>query len=338
MGERALRTFAVIPAYRASATLRRVVERALEVVDEVIVVDDACPQRCGDLLSGFGGVRVHVIRCETNGGVGAATKIGMVEALARGAEVIVKIDADDQMDTSYVPEMVAYLASQPEIDLVKGNRFADSVTLRRMPIARLVGNAALTFLVKFSTGYWTIVDPTNGFIAVRAQALRETDLGALANRYFFEIDLLCSFGLQRRAIAELQMPAIYAGEHSSLSIAGVLLNFPGKLLFRFLRRVLINYLIVEINVGSLCAAIGLPMLLAALVFGGHEWLVSIQSGQPRPTGTIILALMLFTIGVQLSLQALLFDVQFATRTVKIRPDVRRENRGAPEHAGEALVR
>ncbi|MBV8642692.1 MAG: glycosyltransferase family 2 protein [Candidatus Eremiobacteraeota bacterium] len=313
------RTVAVVPAYRAAATLARVVERALEVVDEVIVVDDACPERCSEVLAGAPN-RVHVVRREHNGGVGAATKTGIVEALARGAEIIVKVDADDQMDTSYIPHMVAFLQRAPEIDMVKGNRFADPATLYRMPVTRLIGNAGLTFLVKFSTGYWTIVDPTNGFIAVRARALRETNLARLADRYFFEIDLLCAFGLRRRPIAEMEMPAIYAGERSSLSVGTVLLTFPGRLLTRFLRRILVNYFVVEINVGTLCAVIGLPMLLAGLAFGGHEWAVSIATNQPRPTGTIILALMLFTIGFQLALQAVLFDVQFGTRTAKVRAD------------------
>lgn len=313
-----LRTIAVIPAFRASTTLRRVVERALEVVDEVIVVDDACPERCSDVLTGAFPSRVRVIRREQNGGVGAATKSGIAEALARGADVIVKVDADDQMDTSYIPAMVACLRAQPEIELVKGNRFADPSTLHRMPIVRLLGNAGLTLLVKFSSGYWTIVDPTNGFIAVRARSLRETNMAALADRYFFEIDLLCSFGLHRRTIAEMRTPAIYAGERTSLSIGHALVTFPGRLLKRFLRRIIVNYLIVEINVGTLCAVIGLPLLLAATIFGGHEWLVAIQTGQPRPTGTIVLALLLFTIGVQLSLQALVFDVQFGTRTIKVR--------------------
>ena len=152
------RTVAVVPAYRAAATLARVVERALEVVDEVIVVDDACPERCSEVLAGAPS-RVHVVRREHNGGVGAATKTGIVEALARGAEIIVKVDADDQMDTSYIPHMVAFLQRAPEIDMVKGNRFADPATLYRMPVTRLIGNAGLTFLVKFSTGYWTIFSP-----------------------------------------------------------------------------------------------------------------------------------------------------------------------------------
>ena len=125
--------------------------------------------------------------------------------------------------------------------------------------------------MKFSSGYWTIVDPTNGFIALRAQAVRQLNLDRLSDRYFFEIDLLCQFGLHRRVIAELEMPALYGDERSSLSIPHVMMSFPMKLAARFARRLLVNYLIVEINVGSLCALIGLPLiwLAGALRSAGH---------------------------------------------------------------------
>jgi glycosyltransferase involved in cell wall biosynthesis len=314
-------TIAVIPAYRASETLEGVVAECLGVVDHVVVVDDACPENCTANLTRFvDSAKVTVVRRSQNGGVGAATKDGIAEALRRGADVIVKVDADGQMDTRYVPHMIEFLASQPEVDVVKGNRFADAATLQKMPVARLIGNAGLTFLVKFSSGYWTIVDPTNGFFAIRASALRKMNVKALADRYFFEIDLLCALGLARRAIAELEMPAIYGNEKSSLSISRALLGFPGRLLVRFLKRIIVNYLIVEINVGSICGFLGIPLLIAALVFGCHEWLVSYATGQPRATGTIILALLMFMLGFQLSLQALLYDVQFSTRTVKVRRD------------------
>jgi dolichol-phosphate mannosyltransferase len=315
----------IVPAYRARATIAQVVEKALLVADFVVVVDDASPDDTGDAVPSEN-PRVHLLRHERNRGVGGATKTGMRKALELGADYLVKIDADDQMDTSYVPDMIEILERYPEIDLVKGNRFADPATLQAMPAPRLLGNAGLTLLVKFSSGYWTIVDPTNGFIAVRASAVRQLSLDRLADRYFFEIDLLCRFGLRKRAIAELEMPAIYGGEHSSLSIPRVLFSFPLKLAARFLRRLLINYLIVEINVGSLCGLIGLPLLLVAVLFGGHEWALSSLTGIPRPTGTIVLSLLLFMIGFQLSLQALLYDVQFSTRTVKLR---RGEHHGAP---------
>ena len=314
------KTYAVIPAFRAADTLARVVERALAVVDYVIVVEDACPEHCSDSVEHLrDSGRLEVIRRPVNGGVGAATKTGIDEALRRGAEIIVKIDADDQMDTRYVPLMVDFLRKQPDVDLVKGNRFADANTLRKMPITRLIGNAGLTFLVKVSSGYWTIVDPTNGFIAVRAKALRSLNIAALANRYFFEIDLLCALGLGRRTIAEMEMPAIYGNEKSSLSIPQALFTFPGRLFQRFLQRLVVNYLIVEINFGSICALIGIPLLLAAILFGSYQWNVSYISGQPRATGTVMLALLLFITGFQLSLQALFYDVQFAPRTLKVRP-------------------
>jgi dolichol-phosphate mannosyltransferase len=317
--KKSIRAFAVIPAYRAAATLATVVGQCLAVVDHVVVVDDRCPERCGETIAGLTGTgRVTLVNREKNGGVGAATKDGIATAMRLGADVIVKVDADGQMDVRYVPHMIEFLRTQPEVDLVKGNRFADSSTLSRMPFARLIGNAGLTLLVKFSSGYWTIVDPTNGYIALRSTALERLNTAALADRYFFEIDLLCQFGLARRAIAELEMPAIYGNENSSLSIGRALVEFPGKLLARFLRRVLINYLVVEINVGSICGIIGIPLLIAAVVFGSHEWLLSYSSGQPRATGTIILALLMFMLGFQLSMQALLYDVQFSTRTVKIR--------------------
>lgn len=310
---------AVIPAYRASLTIERVVRRALEVADFVVVVDDACPERSGSLI--VPDERIRVLKHERNRGVGGATKTGFAEAILLGADYIVKLDADDQMDTSYVPFMIEVLERNAEIELVKGNRFSDPATLRTMPTARLIGNAALTLMVKFTSGYWTLVDPTNGYFIVRTSALRQTDVSKLADRYFFEIDMLSAFGLRRCVIAELEMPAIYAGERSSLSIPAVLATFPPRLFKRFIRRMLVNYLIVEINVGSLCGLIGLPLLLFGAAFGAHEWYVSVSSHIPRPTGTIVLSLLLFMTGFQLTLQALLYDVQFATRTAKLRRDM-----------------
>jgi dolichol-phosphate mannosyltransferase len=315
------RTFAVIPAYCARATLAHVVDRALSVVDRVVVVEDACPENCADTLEAYqASGRVGIIRRAVNGGVGAATKMGIREALRLGADVIVKIDADGQMDTRYVPHMIEFLRDQPDVDLVKGNRFMDPDTLREMPIMRLIGNAGLTFCVKFSSGYWTIVDPTNGFFALRAAALRGLNLDTLADRYFFEIDLLCAFGLRRRTIAEMEMPPIYGTETSSLSIGNALATFPLKLIARFLQRIIVNYAVVEINFGSVCALIGIPLLIAAVVFGSYQWELSYISGQPRATGTVMLALLLFMLGFQLTLQALFYDVQFSPRTLKVRRD------------------
>ena len=156
---RALRVWAVVPAFRAGLTIQRVVEKALAHVDAVVVVDDACTEGTGDVVAAaFGGdARVELIRQPQNTGVGGATKTGFAHAIESGADVVVKLDADDQMDSAYIPFMVELLENYPYLALVKGNRFGSTAVLRRMPLARLIGNSGLSFLVKLTSGYWNVI-------------------------------------------------------------------------------------------------------------------------------------------------------------------------------------
>ncbi len=311
---------AVIPAYRASKTIISVIERALHFVDAVVVVDDACPEHSAEVVTAafVSDPRVHVVRLPENRGVGGATKAGFAAALEAGAEIVVKLDSDDQMDASFIPYMVNLLRDHPYLSLVKGNRFGSSALLATMPIVRLVGNSGLSFLVKIASGYWNLIDPTNGYIAVRSEALRDLDLKRLADRYFFEIDLLCALGIRRAPIAELEMDPIYSGENSSLSIAKTLVSFPGPLFRRTVRRLFTQYVIADINVATLYAALGIPLFAIGAIFGLYQWHESHVTDLPRTSGTVVLALLFFIIGFQLMLQAVAYDVSEASRTLKVR--------------------
>ena len=59
-----------------------------------------------------------------------------------------------------------------------------------MPRHRIFGNVVLTFLTKVASGYWHLVDPQNGYTAVRTDVLRRLPLDKIAKRYEFENDLL----------------------------------------------------------------------------------------------------------------------------------------------------
>ncbi|HEU0049832.1 MAG TPA: hypothetical protein VFQ43_19750 [Nitrososphaera sp.] len=78
-----------------------------------------------------------------------------------------------------------------------------------MPKLRVSGNSALSLLVKFSSGYWNILDPTNGYIAFKSSALEKINWEKLSERYFFETDLLCAMGLRKARVAEIDMAARY---------------------------------------------------------------------------------------------------------------------------------
>jgi glycosyltransferase involved in cell wall biosynthesis len=251
--------------------------------------------------------------------VGGATKTGIAKALELGADVIIKLDADDQMDARYIPSIVEVFNSDPAVEFVKGNRFIDMNLLRAMPKRRLFGNSVLSLLLKLSSGYWNLIDPTNGYLAFRASKLGQTAWRELSERYFFEAHVLCMLGMKKARIAEMEMPAIYGGEVSSLSITRVGLEFPPKLLKLCLKRVLFQYFIYDINLGSVYLLFGLLLVTAACLWGGYEWAESVLTGIPRTTGTVMLAVLLFLMGFQLLLNALMHDVQFGARSVKVVP-------------------
>ncbi len=141
-------------------------------VDAIFVVDDACPEGTGELVrSRVTDPRVSVIVREHNGGVGAAVKTGWRAALADGCDVVVKIDGDGQMDPTLVRSFAQPIIDR-EADYTKGNRFFDPESLRTMPRMRVLGNAGLSFMSKMSSGYWHTFDPTNGYVAIGATALR----------------------------------------------------------------------------------------------------------------------------------------------------------------------
>lgn len=314
--ERRLRVCCVIPTYRAAVTIESVVAEALVYADFVVVVDDACPEQSGRIVQSayFGDSRVHVAFREMNGGVGAATKTGIASALGIGADIIVKLDADGQMDPRFIAHIRDIFSHEPAVACIKGNRFFDSTVIGLMPRARLFGNAGLSLLAKFASGYWNVIDPTNGYVAFNARILEMLPWESFADSYFFEMSVLCELGLKRLPLVELEMPTIYNEAPSSLSITRTLFEFPPKLLRLMFRRLLVQYFIFDVNLGTLYLVIGLFLSLFGLVFGSYEWAESLITHVGRATGTVMLAVLPSLMGFQLILNALMYDVQFSHKT------------------------
>jgi hypothetical protein len=112
------------------------------------------------------------------------------------------------------------------------------------------------------------------------------------------------------------MPALYGDERSSLSIRRVLLEFPPKLFKLALRRLLLQYFLFDVNLGSVYLLLGTCLTLFGVLFGCYEWELSFASGHPRALGTIMLVAVSQLLGVQLLLNALLYDVQFSPKTIR----------------------
>jgi len=85
----------VIPVYNHSTTLPGVVDGALAVHDDVIVVDDGSTDKSADTLAGL---NAHIINHEKNLGKGAAIKTAARAASKLGMTHIVTIDANGRYD------------------------------------------------------------------------------------------------------------------------------------------------------------------------------------------------------------------------------------------------
>jgi dolichol-phosphate mannosyltransferase len=298
----------VIPCYRVAGQVLPLLARIGEEVGWIFAVDDACPEGSGDAIERQCiDPRVQVLRHASNQGVGGAMITGYRAALATPAQVVVKLDGDGQMDPALIPTLVKPILLG-RADYTKGNRFHRLSDVAAMPRLRLLGNAALSFLSKLSSGYWQIFDPTNGYTAIHREVLAELPLDALARRYFFESDMLYQLGQLRAVVAEMPMRAIYDGAPSSLRPLRTLLPFLGGHLRNLARRLLYSYFLRGFSPASLELLLAPPLLLFGVGFGLWQWRLSIQTAEPASAGTVMLAALPILIGMQLLLSWLNFDV------------------------------
>jgi dolichol-phosphate mannosyltransferase len=301
------RVAVVVPCYCVERHIADVINGIPDFVSLIVAVDDACPNGSGNVAEELGDPRVVVIRHARNQGVGGAMKTGYVECLARGAEIIVKMDGDGQMDPRRLPELIGPLTAG-DADYTKGNRWTHGASLAKMPQIRRLGNLGLSFLAKLASGHWKVFDPCNGYTAIHARALGQLDLSRVARDYFFEISLLVELGIIGAAVHDVPMPAIYGDEKSSLRIGRILRTFPRRLAASCLRRVWSRHFVREFGPVGLFLTSGCLLAGWGALFGAWAWVSSSLSGVPATSGTVMLSALPFLMGFQLLLQALVLDV------------------------------
>ncbi|HEX6324110.1 MAG TPA: glycosyltransferase family 2 protein, partial [Vicinamibacterales bacterium] len=304
----AWRVAVVIPCYRVRRHILDVLAAIGPECAAIFVVDDACPEGSGRLVEEqCADPRVRVIFHDVNQGVGAAVITGYRAALAADATVIVKIDGDGQMDPAEVPRLIGPILRE-EADYTKGNRFHSLANIHRMPRARIAGNAALSFVTKFSTGYWDIFDPTNGYTAIHASVAEQLPLDRIARGYFFESDMLYHLGLVCAVVRDVPIDARYADEHSGIRLKSVIARFSVLHAANTVRRLFYNYFLRDFSAASVELLLGAGLLAFGTIFGSLQWLEWRERGVGAYSGTVMLAALPVILGTQLLLAFLGYDV------------------------------
>jgi dolichol-phosphate mannosyltransferase len=303
----------VIPSYRVTDHVLGVIAGIGPEVWRIYVVDDACPDHSGRLVeTQSSDPRVTVLRHEINKGVGAAVMTGYRAAITDGADVIVKVDGDGQMDPSLIESFVQPILAG-EADYTKGNRFFDLEALRAMPTVRLFGNAVLSLMTKLSSGYWDVFDPTNGYTAIHADVARHLPANKISKRYFFETDILFRLNTLRAVVIDIPMDARYGSEVSNLKVQRVVGEFLLKHMRNFGKRIFYNYYLRDLSLASIELPLGVVLVLSGASYGLWHWIASAHAGLPTPAGTVMLSALPVLMGLQLVLAFLAYDIASVPR-------------------------
>lgn len=298
----------VIPCFRVKKQIMDVLAAIGPEVSRIYVVDDCCPELTGSYVElNCKDSRVAVLRNKENLGVGGAVLNGYMTAVNDDIDVIVKIDGDGQMDPALIEKFVIPIVNG-EADYCKGNRFFDLDGLDSMPRLRLFGNAALSFISKFSTGYWNLFDPTNGYTAISASLVSRLPYKKISKRYFFETDILFRLNILKAVVIDVPMTAKYSDEVSNLHIKKIFFEFAYKNLRNYLKRIFYNYYLRDMSIASIELPLGLFLFLFGFTYGLVGWSKSAMIGVATPLGTVMLSAVTIMAGLQFLLAFINYDI------------------------------
>ena len=296
-----------IPCYMSGKQAIKTVQQTLKFADYIVAIDDACPINTGKLIKSYvNSEKLYIIYNKVNQGVGGATKLGFDWLMKNNCDIILKIDSDGQMNPADIPKMCEPIIKQ-RCEATKGNRFTNLDKISRIPKIRLIGNIALSFITKLSTGYWELFDPTNGFIVFRKDVLERINLSKTDNRYFFETDLLFRCALKNIYIKNIEIDPIYNNVHSSVNPIKEFPNFFIKHIKLIFKRIFYQYIVLDFNPGSIELILSVFAGFYAIFLGLISVYKSNSTGILTSAGTVSLFTISMIICVQLLVSFLYYD-------------------------------
>ena len=297
----------VIPAYNVEKHIGSVVRNLPDFVDHIIVVNDCSEDFTSQEVEIINDNRMHLIKHTKNQGVGGAVLSGYKLAFSLGADIIVKIDGDDQMDPSYIKSLVIPII-EFKADYTKGNRFLHIKELQKMPIIRRIGNLGLSFLTKLASGYWNIFDPTNGYTAIHRESYRLLNKEKIDKDFFFETSMLIQLRRIHALVRDIPIPAKYDDQLSNLSTITTIFTFPPRLFKYLLQRIIFQYFLFDFTAVSVYLLVGFPLILFGIAWGLSKWYQSYLTGIVTSAGTVLIAVLPIILGIQFITSAVSFDI------------------------------
>jgi len=205
----------VLPAYNAAPTLEITYkEIPMDIVDDVILVDDASKDNTSDLARSIG--IKHVIRHEKNKGYGGNQKTCYDKALELGADIVIMLHPDYQ----YTPKLIIAMTSIIGNDLyqvVFGSRILGKGALKGgMPLYKYIANRFLTLTQNILMNQ-KLSEYHTGYRAFSKEVLTSINYHHNSDDFVFDNQMIAQICYKGFDIAEVTCPTKYFEEASSIN-------------------------------------------------------------------------------------------------------------------------
>ena len=300
----------VVPAYNEQELIEETLASIPSYVDRIYAVDDASTDDTAALIQKFcedKDERVVFIRHEQNGGVGAAIVRGYKRALEDGIDITAVMAGDNQMDPEQLPNLLEPII-EGRADYTKGNRLLSPEYRHGMTKWRFFGNSLLTMLTKIGSGYWQLMDPQNGYAAISKSALERIPLDSIYPWYGYCNDLLVKLNVYGFRVRDIVMPAKYGREESGIRYSVYIPKVSWMLLKDFFWRLKMKYIVLSFHPLVLFYTLGIILTPLGFLGGLYSIYYKFVEGGPMFVRGV-LSLLVFILGVQFLLFAMLFDME-----------------------------
>ena len=204
----------VMPAYNAERTLEKTYgEIPKDIVDEILIVDDHSYDKTVDIAKRL---NLEIYVHEKNKGYGANQKTCYLEALKKGADIVIMLHPDYQYPPRLITAMAALICSGM-FDVVLGSRILGGMALKGgMPFYKYVSNRILTFLENIVLGA-KISEYHTGYRAFSKDVLLSLPLLENSDDFIFDNQFIVQAIYFGYRIAEITAPSRYTKESSSIN-------------------------------------------------------------------------------------------------------------------------
>ncbi len=204
-----------MPAYRAALTLERTYrEIPFDIVDDVILVDDASPDNTVAVARQLG-IR-HVIRHDKNKGYGGNQKTCYAKALELGADIIIMLHPDYQYTPLLLPAIISIIGNGL-YPVVFASRILGKGALKGgMPMYKYIANRFLTLTQNVLMNQ-KLSEYHTGYRAFSGEVLRSLDFTHNSDDFIFDNEMVAQIFYKGFEIGEVTCPTKYFEEASSIN-------------------------------------------------------------------------------------------------------------------------